>query len=127
MMPNYNKTKICYRKEYPDSKCLEMCNTLLNIYRNMILEVRLPPQVFQTYIGPSLGKLSKDFHRFGIVAQETVCLQLIAQLESDYGMMMQASGAVNHNFTISNHTISSSPSMDEMKNKMGKLKGFWKK
>ena len=119
-------TSIFYRTEYPDSKCLEMCNTLLNIYRTMILEVKLPPQVFQSCIGPSLGKLSKDFHRFGIVAQETVCLQLIAQLESDYGHI-NVPGTVNHNFSISNHTISSSPSMDEMKNKMGKLKGFWKK
>ena len=105
-----------------------MCNTLLNIYRTIIFEVKLPPQVFQASIVPSLAKLSKDFHRFGIVAQETACLQLIAQLETDYGGASNP-GVIPFTTTIanSNHALSSSPSMDEMKNKMGKLKGFWKK
>ena len=92
----------------------------------MVFEVKLPPQVFQCYVAPSLGKLSKDFHRFGIVAQETACLQLITQLEADYG----TNTGINHfttSITNASNTLSSSPSMDEMKHKMGKLKGFWKK
>ena len=107
---------------------MEMCNVLLNVYRTMIFEVKLPPQVFQTYVSTGLEKLSKDFHRFGIVAQETACLQLISQLEADYGSI----SLVNHFHPTSsianvNNTMSSSPSIDEMKQKMGKLKGFWKK
>ena len=103
----------------------------------MIFEVKLPPQVFQCHIYSSLGKLCRDFHRFGIVAQETACLQLMTQLETDYGTWngstsINTSGAnVVHNNATSN-TMSSSPSMDEMKQKMGKLfhrpsQGFWKK
>lgn len=115
-----------YRREFSDSKSLEMCNTLLTIYRTLIYEVKLPSQIFQSHIAPSLTKLCSDFHRFGIVAQETACLQLITQLETDYGTLHPnhiTTTVVNAN----NNAMSSSPSIDEMKNKMGKLKGFWKK
>jgi hypothetical protein len=104
-----------------------MCNNLLNIYRTMVFEVKLPPPVFQCYVVPSLRKLSKDFHRFGIVAQETACLQLITQLEADYGTTNPGANHFSSAIPNINSAMSSSPSIDEMKNKMGKLKGFWKK
>ena len=126
-----------FRSDFPDSKCLEMCNVLLSIYRTMIFEVKLPPQVFQCHITPSLRKLCRDFNRFGIVAQETAGLQLITQLETDYGTWngsasLHTLGANAAHNNVTTHTMSSSPSMDEMKHKMGKLfhrpsQGFWKK
>ena len=63
-----------------------MANTLLSIYKSVVLGggggtqpestqtvtiQRLPSQVYQTSILPSLMKIGKDFHRLGIVAQET--------------------------------------------------------
>ena len=93
----------------------------------MVFEVKLPPKVFQCCVVPSLVKLSKDFHRFGIVAQETACLQLITQLEADYGGTNSGANSYTSSVPHINSTMSSSPSIDEMKNKMGKLKGFWKK
>ena len=72
--------------DFGDTKCLDMANTLLSIYKSVVLGgggvtqpestqtvtiQRLPSQVYQTSILPSLMKIGKDFHRLGIVAQET--------------------------------------------------------
>merc|ERR1719510_1500301 len=106
-------------REFSDSKSLEMCNTLLTIYKTLIYEVKLPSQIFQCHIAPSLTKLCNDFHRFGIVAQETACLQLITQLEADYGTTNPGTNHLNSAIPNINSAMSSSPSIDEMKNKMG--------
>ena len=95
-----------------------MCNALLNSYRSFIFEIKLPNQVFKSHIQPSLEKLSRDFHRMGIVAQETACLHLIAQIETDYGACV-GSGGVGSSSGLPNlssgTTMPASPSMDEMK------------
>ena len=104
-----------FRSEFPDSKILEMDNTLLSIYRSIVTEThRLPSQVYQNFVYPSLVKLGKDYHRMGIVAQETSTLQLTSQLENK------------------GTTMTPSASMEEVKNKVGKLfnrptSSFWSK
>ena len=59
-----------------------MATTLLAIYKSLLNASeggvqRLPPQVYQATIHDSLVKLGKDFHRLGIVAQETAVRNII--------------------------------------------------
>ena len=88
--------------EFSEAKILETANALLAIYRSLLNQQKLPSQVYQNHVHPSLVKLGKEYHRMGIVAQETSTLQLLGQLETSKGPVH-------------------SPSMEEMKNKVGKL------
>ena len=134
------------RPDISDAKCLEMASTLLTIYKTMLVGPdstcvqRLPPQVYQATIHNSLIKLGRDFHRLGIVAQETsVCVQMFhsekaIQLIHDI-YLFQTLGLISQ--LDSNHTgaasiMTHSPSMEEVKNKVGKLfnrptGSFWSK
>merc|ERR1712029_217106 len=111
------------RSEFSEARCLEMATALLTIYKSFLNASecgiqRLPSQVYQASIHESLVKLGRDFHRLGIVAQETPTLALINQLDS--------------NRTGSLSVMTNSPSMEEVKHKVGKLfnrptGSFWSK
>lgn len=147
--------------EFSDVKSLEMASTLLLLYKSIMVEFggggrggvglhgggshpppprgrAMPLTVYQAHVLPSLTKIGKDFHRMGIVAQETATLQLIAQLDAEYNNRSAVGTAGTGGLTGltggggGGSTVTHSPSMEEVKNKVGKLfnrpaASFWSK
>lgn len=106
---------------------------------------RLPLNVVQIYVVPTLQKLASDFKRISST-QESIAMQLIGQLEAAYGRTFvlhlptttTAAAVAGHSDASSGHAsttlslLTPSPSMDEMKSRVGKIfqkpsQSFWKK
>jgi hypothetical protein len=127
-----------------------MFSTILSTYKTIVEKMtlpsdddppKLPLNVVQVNVVPTLQKLSSDFKKIS-PTQELTATQLIGQLEAAYGrtfvLHLPTSSNVGQSDASSGHATSTlslltpSPSMDEVKSRVGKIfqkpaQSFWKK